>query len=53
MIANDYAILTWILFLRSKNEIFDVLKIFVNLVQKKLNTQFVGIRFNNLRMQIS
>ncbi|KAH0776458.1 hypothetical protein KY290_007869 [Solanum tuberosum] len=44
VIVDDYSRYTWTMFLRSKDETYDVLMIFVKMIQTKLNCKIAGIR---------
>ncbi|GJY45444.1 retrovirus-related pol polyprotein from transposon TNT 1-94 [Tanacetum coccineum] len=44
LIIDDYSRYTWTLFLRSKDEILEVLKYFLNMIQHNLQTQVITVR---------
>lgn len=44
VIVDDYARFTWTMFLRSKEETYDVLTIFIKMIQAKLNCKIAGIK---------
>ncbi|GJV55325.1 retrovirus-related pol polyprotein from transposon TNT 1-94 [Tanacetum coccineum] len=44
LIIDDYSRYTWTLFLRSKDEILEVLKYFLNMIQRNLQTQVITVR---------
>lgn len=44
VVVDDYYRFTWTIFLATKDETYDMFEIFVILVQKKFNSEFISIR---------